>query len=292
MTTAAVLGAGDLGGAIAHALARRQSVERVLIVDAASAPAAGKALDIQQSGAVEGFHTRLEATDDASRVIGCSVCLVADRFFSAGASAKADGSPSSEWQGDEGVAQLVRVQPFIGNAVVVLAGAAHGPMLLNAVREGRWPRARIVGSAPEALAAAVRAIVAVEARCSSSEVMLTVLGAPPAGFVIPWSEASIGGYALERVLTPVQLTRIEARAVRLWPPGPQALGLAAATVAEAVIRSSRRAFAVSAVLHGELGVKDRVSALPVLLGPAGIVETRTPSLSTRERVLLDSALGV
>jgi malate/lactate dehydrogenase len=149
-----------------------------------------------------------------------------------------------------------------------------------------------VGSPPEALAAAVRATVAIEARCSASEVMLTILGAPPAGFVIPWSEASIGGYALERMLAPVQLTRIEARTARLWPPGPQALGLAAATVVEGVIRSSRRAFSVSTVLQGEFGVRDKVSALPALLGPTGIVDTRTPTLSTRERVLLESALGV
>ena len=42
--------------------------------------------------------------------------------------------------------------------------------------------------------------------------MLTTLGTPPAGFVVPWSEASIGGYALDRMLSQVQLTRVEARA--------------------------------------------------------------------------------
>src|SRR6185369_17267379 len=112
----------------------------------------------------------------------------------------------------------------------VLAGVSQATLLLQATREGPFHRARLIGSAPEALAAAVRAIVAMEAGCSSAEVMLTVLAAPPSGFVVPWSEASIAGYSLERVLTPVQLTRIEGRTARLWPPGPLALGLAAATV--------------------------------------------------------------
>ena len=108
---------------------------------------------------------------------------------------------------------------------------------------------------------------------------------------MPWSEASIGGYALERVLTPVQLTRIQARAARLWPPGAYTLGMAAAFVVEAIIRGSRRAASVLTVLSGEFGIRDRVGALPVLLAPSGIVHTRVPSLSTRERVLVETALG-
>ena len=108
---------------------------------------------------------------------------------------------------------------------------------------------------------------------------------------MPWSEASIGGYALERVLSQVQLTRIEARAGRLWPPGAYTLGLAAARVIEGVLESSRQAFSVLTMLGGEFGVKDRVGTLPALLSSTGIVHTRVPTLSTRERVRLETALG-
>jgi malate/lactate dehydrogenase len=137
----------------------------------------------------------------------------------------------------------------------------------------------------------VRAMVAIEARCSPSEVDLTVLGTPPSGFVVPWSEASIGGYGLERVLSQVELARIEARAARLWPPGPFALGLAAARVTEALVHNSRRAFSVLMVLGGEFGVRGRVGAMPVNLSPMGIANTRVPTLNTRERVRLETALG-
>jgi malate/lactate dehydrogenase len=109
--------------------------------------------------------------------------------------------------------------------------------------------------------------------------------------VVPWSDASIGGYALERVLTQVQLTRIEARMARLWPPGPFALGAAAARVVEGIIGSSRRAFCVLTVLGGEFGVRGRVGTLPAVLSPSGIVQTRVPTLNTRERVRLEIALG-
>jgi malate/lactate dehydrogenase len=149
----------------------------------------------------------------------------------------------------------------------------------------------VLGSAVEALAAAVRAIVALEARSSPAEVGLTVLGAPPAGFVIPWGEASVGGYALERVLTQVQLTRVEARAARLWPPGPFALGLAAATIAEAMVTSSRRTYSVLTVLDGAFGVRGGVGAVPALLSTSGIVHERVPVLGGRERVRLESLTG-
>jgi malate/lactate dehydrogenase len=164
-------------------------------------------------------------------------------------------------------------------------------MLSLAAREARLPRARLIGSSPEALVSAVAAIVAMEARCAPDEVSLTVLGTPPAGFVVLWSEASIGGYAIDRVLSQVQMTRLEARAARLWPPGPYALGAAAARVTEAILHSSRRSFSVLTELGGEFGVRNRVGALPALLASSGIVHTRAPALSTRERVLLETALG-
>lgn len=278
--TVCIIGAGELGGAVADALARGERVARVLIVDDAAMVAAGKALDIQQSGAIAGFHARLEGTADLSRATGCDVCVLADRV----------GRPSSEWQDDQALALIQRLMPYIGTAPLVCAGSAQAGAMQLAAREARVARERLIGSAPEALASATRAIVAMEAGCSPAEVSLTMLGAPP-GFVVPWSDASIGGYALERVLTQVQLTRIEARVARLWPPGPFALGTAAARVAEAIVGSSRRAFSLLTVLGGEFGVRGRVGTLPAVVSTSGIVQTRVPTLNTRERVRVEIALG-
>lgn len=280
MATVCIVGAGELGGAIAHALARRERVSRVRLVDASAPVAAGKALDIQQSGAVERFHTRLEGTDDISRAAGCDVCVIADRF----------GRPSTEWQGDEGLAMLDRLRSFAAGIPIVFAGTEQSWLLAAAARELHLARERLIGSAPEALASAIRSIVAMEAGCSVAEVALAVIGAPPAGFVVPWGEASIGGYALERVLTPVQLRRIEARAARLWPLGPHALGLAAARVAEALVSSSRRTFSVLTVLAGEFGIQGGAGIVPALLSPGGIARTIAPSLNARERVRVAVAL--
>jgi malate dehydrogenase len=280
MSTVAIIGAGDLGGATAQALAARDRVSRVLLIDGAGKVAAGKALDIRQSGAVDGFHCLVDSTDDFTAVTGASACIVADRF----------GPPAAEWHAEDAVAMLRRMLQYSSGAPVIFAGAAQAALMLRAGRELGVDRDLLIGTAPEAFASAVRAIVAVEARCSPGEVMLSVLGMPPE-FVVPWSEASIGGYALERVLSQVQLTRIDARVRKLWPPGPYTLGVAAARVAEAVVTSSRRMFSVATVLGGEFGVRNRVGALPVRLSARGISEVRVPDLNTRERVQLETALG-
>ncbi len=282
MATVCIIGAGELGGAVAHALARGERIARVVLIDPAPAVAAGKALDMQQAGAIEGVHTALSGSDDETRVTGCSVCVIADR----------SGRPDAEWQADEGLARIARLSGYLGGAPIVFAGARQTPLLLAAAREAGIGRERLIGSSPEALASAVTAIVAMEARCAPGEVRLAVLGTPPDGFVVPWSEASIGGYALDRVLSQVQLARLEARLPRLWPPGPFALGLAAARVVEGLVTSSRRAFAVLSVLGGEFGARGVAGALPARLEPAGIAGVRDPALNTRARVQLETALGL
>lgn len=281
MGTVAIIGAGELGGAIAHALAVRDRVRRVLLVDPSGSAAEGKALDIRQSGPVDGFHTAVEGTTDSTRVAGADVCVVADRAERG----------AGEWQGDDGFLMLTRLTPFTGTAPIVFAGSTQADLLLRLARDAGLPRERLIGSATEALVSAIVAIVAMEARCSHAEVLLTVLGAPPKGFVVPWSEASIGGYALDRVLPQVQLTRLEARIAQLWPPGPYTLGAAAARVVDGILHESRRSFSVLTALGGEFGVKNRVGTLPALLSARGIAHVRVPSLSPRDQVQLATALG-
>lgn len=280
MTTVAVLGAGDIGAACAHALAVRDRIHHIVVIDQALNAGAGKTLDIQQAGAISGFHTRLDAADDETRTVGCAALVVADRF--------AAGSP--EWQGEDGLGLIRRVTRS-SDVPVVFAGAAQTDLMRASSQELRLAPRRLIGAASEAFASAVSAIVAMEAGCSATEVSVAVLGSPPDSLVIPWSDASISGYALERAISQVQLRRIESRVACLWPPGPYALGAAAARVVEAMLDAGRRSCNVLAILDGEFGVRNRVAAVPALLAPHGVARIRVPLLNTRERVQLETALG-
>jgi malate/lactate dehydrogenase len=134
---------------------------------------------------------------------------------------------------------------------------------------------------------AARALVSLELDGSPSDVSLSVVGALPADLVIPWTEATIGGSAITAALPAHQLTRLDARVRRTWPLGPYALASAATRVCEALASGSRRRFSCFVMLDGELGARGRVCAMPVVLGPGGVQRILIPSLSVRERVLLD-----
>jgi malate dehydrogenase len=279
--TACIIGAGELGGAAAHALARAACVRRIVLIDDAGGVAAGKALDIQQAGAIEGSHAHLEGTSDVSRVVGAAACIMADR----------SGRASSEWQGEEALALLRQLLRYLGDSPIVFAGSAQADVILAASRELHVRRERLIGSAPEALAGAVKSMVALEAPCSPREISLTLLGAPPRGFVVPWNDAAIAGHSCEGALTQVQLTRIASRVLHLWPPGPHALGLAASKVVEGIVCASRRSFSVLTVLEGEFGARDRVGVLPASLSSTGIQAVRVPVLNARDRVQVENALA-
>src|SRR5436189_53970 len=72
MRTVAIIGAGELGGATAHALARSNLVRSITLIDDARRVAAGKALDIAQAAPVEGFATQLSGATDVSLAVNGS----------------------------------------------------------------------------------------------------------------------------------------------------------------------------------------------------------------------------
>jgi malate dehydrogenase len=278
MRASAIIGAGELGGALAHVLARRDLASTIRLIDETGQVAEGKALDIMQAAPIEGFATEVSGSTDLTTVAGAALVVLADR------------SGGSEWQGEDGLLLLKRLSQLGAGSVVLCAGASQRELIERGVRELRFARERLFGSAPEALAAAVRAIVALETNGSPSDVALTVLGVPPSQVVVPWEEATIGGFAATRVLDEAARRRLAARVEPLWPPGPYALAWAAAKAADAVLGRSRRTMSGFIAPDDSNGRRARTAALPLRLGEAGVLSDKLPSLSVRDRVALDNAM--
>jgi malate dehydrogenase len=281
MSLVAILGAGEIGGATARALATRARVGAIRMIDEQPNVAAGKALDLRQAGPIGRFDTRIEGSSDVAAAVGAAAIVLADT------------AAGLEWSGEAGLSLLRRLARLgcFQNSVLICAGHTHGALIQLAFDELGLSRSRVVGSAPEALASTVRSLVAIEARASASQVSLTVLGRPPKQIVVPWTEASIAGHSMMSLLTQPQLNRVEARMKGLWPPGPATLGTAAAMFGEAVALGSSRLFSAFVSLDRDNGTKAPVCAWPVTIGPGGLERVTTPSLTSRDRVVIDEVLG-
>ena len=280
MLEVGIIGAGELGGAVAHLLARRDIVRRVTLVDEAGRVAEGKALDIAQAAPVEGFATQVAGTTDPAAAAGAHVIVIAEAMG------------AGEWQGDAALQLMRRVAASAPAAVIVGAGAQARELVERGVVELKIRRERLIGTAPEALASAVRALVALATNGSPRDVALSVLGAPPRQSVIAWDEATIAGFALTRRLDEPARRRIAARAAVLWPPGPHALAAAAVKAVASIAGRGREVVSCFVGPDTSAGTRTRATALPVRLGRSGIEDVWMPELSVAERVALDNAMQV
>ena len=280
MSLVAIIGAGEIGGAVARALASRARVDTIRLIDEKASIAAGKALDLLQSGPISRSDTRIEAAQDLAAADGASAIVLAD------------AAESGEWAGEAGLALLRRLvmSGSLDRSVLICAGAGQRTLMQQGIDELGIPRRRMVGSAPESHAATARALVALEARAASGQVALAVLGKPPDRIAIPWSEASVAGHSIFTMLTPPQLNQIERRLYGLWPPGPGALGTAAALFAEAVAGDSRRIVSAFVSLDRDNGTRAPVCAWPITLGSGGLDRVTSPKLTGRDKVVVDEVL--
>ncbi len=280
MREVAIIGAGELGGALAHVLAGRDIARAVRLVDETARVAEGKALDIAQAAPIQGFATAVRGSANLADAAGAAIVVLADR------------TGGAEWQGDDGMLLLKRVFQMNSRAIVICAGALQRELVDRGPIEVGFARERLFGSAPEAMRGAARAMVALELNVSPRDVALSVLGVPPAHIVIPWSDATIGGFALTRMLDEPARRRVAQRMPALWPPGPIALAHAASAVIEAIAGRSRRLASCFVAPDRSSGVRTRTAALPVRLEAHGIADVLRPILSVVEQIALDNATMV
>lgn len=273
----AIVGCGALGGALAHTLAGRNRIGEVRLVDPAGAMAQGKALDIQQSGPVEQFSTRLTHADAWPAVAGAEVVVIAD-----------DGASSREHGGEAGLSVLREVVKSAGSSPLLFAGASQRELMAKAANELKVARKRLIGSAPLALESGLRALSGVLLDTSGVDVSLRIVGVPPQAAVVAWEEGTASALPISSQLAAHQIAALNSKLRTLWPPGPYALASAATRVIEGLIGRSRRRFSCFVALdRGPL--RDAVVAMPIEVGWEGVRRVIEPKLTRQEQTLLENA---
>jgi malate dehydrogenase len=274
----AIVGGGSLGGAVAHALAVRDRVTEVRLIDPAGQVARGKALDIQQASPIDNFTTRLTAAESLDAAVGADIIVIADA-----------AAGNVEHAGEAGLGLVRHLVRAGSRAPILCAGASQRDLVGKAVTDLHLARGLVLGSAPFALESALRALAGLALDGSAVEVCLRVVGVPPRAAVVAWEEATAYGQPLASQMPPHTMAGLTARIPGLWPPGPYALAAAAARVVEAVALGSRRRFSCFVAMDAG-PLRAAVGSMPVGLGPRGVESVHEPALTPQERTALENAL--
>jgi malate dehydrogenase len=272
----AILGAGELAATLARRVAEQELARRVVLVDPDESRARGKALDIAQSGPIEGFDVQVEAAASLAAAGAFEALVVADPPELADSRA----APARARALGESLA------PVVGKAVLVVAADSASTVVEAAVRKG-MSRERVVGSAPVAYAAALTRRLATEMQVEPGAVSALVLGTPPAEMVVPRESARVGGVPVDR-LSAVALRRaVAGLAGRTL--GPAALAAAAARVLRALGGPRPSILGVLVSLDGEYGHRRVAVAVPARLVAGRVDSVVEVPLDPVDRVAFDRA---
>lgn len=276
MRTVAILGGGDLAATLARRIAEAELARCVVLVDADESRAKGKALDIAQSGPVEGFDTRVEACAALESVVTPDVVVVADP----------DDLADAVLLSTRGAERIAGWLPAVGKGTLLVAGPHPSPLVEAAVAKG-FPRDRVLGSSPVAAAAALRRRLSAELRVEPREIAVTVLGLPPGQLVALQATATVAGLPVEKI-SPSAFRRALA-ASNGRAAGPVALAAAALRVLQALEGSRATVLPVVARLDGEYGHRRVALAVPARLRSGRIESVVEVSLDPVDRVAFDNA---
>jgi malate dehydrogenase len=278
MSVVAIIGAGPIGGTLAHTLAQRNRIDEVRLIDPEGRVAEGKGLDMQQSSPVERWSTRVTAATTLTAAAGADVIVFADAVA------------TGEIAGDAGLALVRQIVRTEVSAPLLFAGGAQRDLMSLTLGELHVPPRRIAGSAPLALESSVRALAAALLDASPADLSIGVAGVPPRDGVIGWDAATAFNQPISAVLAPHHLAALSARLPALWPPAPYALASSAARVAEAFVHGSRRHFTCFAAADVAGDKRRLVAAVPVAFVKGGIGKTLEPALSRHERTAFENGL--
>ncbi len=276
----ALIGAGMIGGTLAHLAAIREMGDIVLF-DIAEGIPQGKALDLAQAGPVEGFDASLKGTNDYADIAGADVCIV-----TAGVPRKPGMSR------DDLLGINLKVMKAVGEGIRTHAPDSFVICITNPLDAMVWalrefsglPHERVVGMAGVLDSARFRHFLADEFKVSVEDVSAFVLGGHGDTMVPVPAYSTVGGIPIpdlvkmgwstqERIDAIVQRTRSGGgEIVQLLKTGSAyyAPATSAIAMAESYLKDKKRLLPAAAYLQGQYGVDDLYVGVPVVIGAGGV----------------------
>jgi malate dehydrogenase len=288
----ALIGAGNIGGELAALIARKELGDVVLFdIPPKADYAKGKALDLEQNGAVLGYDARITGTSSWADCAGADVLIITA------------GIPRKPGQSrDDLVATNL---PIIRNvadnakehcpeAFVIVISNPLDAMVYEFKRRTGFAREKVVGMAGVLDSARFSLFLAREAGCSIKDVRAMVLGGHGDDMVPILSACTVNGVRASELISKEKLDAIVARTRKGGGEIVQLMGTSAfyapassaVAMAEAYLLDQKRILPAAAYLTGEYGYKDLYMGVPVVIGGKGLEKIIELSLNAEEKEML------
>ena len=292
-----VVGAGNVGATCAHVLAQRDYAN-VVLVDIKENLPQGKALDIDQMGAVLGYEPNVVGSNGYEETAGSHVVVITAGLPRSPGMSRDDLVTTNEKIVKSVTEQVITASP---DAILIIVSNPLDAMCHVAKNVSKWPRERVFGMAGILDTARFSTFIAWETGASVKDVQAMVLGGHGDQMVPVVSATTVGGIPLTKLAPADSIAALVERTAKgggeivnlLGTSAWYAPGAAAAQMVDAICLDEKRLLPVTALLEGEYGVDGLYMGVPVKLGAKGIEQIVELDLTDQERGWLgESAAAV
>ena len=293
----AFYGAGNVGATAAHWLAEMELGDCVLF-DIFGEVAAGKGLDLFESGPPMGFDTQVRGASDPEIIHDADVVII-----TAGVPRRKDPKTGKFPSRDELVkinqevmtAVSENIKKYAPNSIVVVVTNPLDAMCHVVKEVTGFPRERIVGQAGALDTARFKTFIAEELGVSVEDVHGIVLGGHGDTMVPLPRHTSVAGIPVTELMSDQALEAIIRRTAKgggeivglLGYSGFYAPAAGVAIMVESILKDKKRVIPCAVYTDGEYGYQDLFIGLPVVLGRRGVERIIEMELSSEEKAMLD-----
>jgi malate dehydrogenase len=288
-----VVGAGAVGATCAQVLAARDYAD-VVLVDIKEGLPQGKALDINQMGAVLGYEPNVVGSNGYEESAESDVVVITAGVPRTGDMSRDDLVSINE----KIVVQVVEAAAVQSpEAILIVVSNPLDAMCHVAKSVSGWPKERIFGMAGILDTARFSTFIAWETGASVKDVTAMVLGGHGDQMVPVVSATTVGGVPLRKLASEDAIQAMVERTAKgggelvklLGTSAWYAPGAAAAQMVDAIILDEKRMLPCTAYLEGEYGIEGLYMGVPVKLGRGGIDEVVELELSEDEQTMLNES---
>jgi malate dehydrogenase len=297
----ALIGAGQIGGTLAHLVGIKELGD-VVLFDVMEGVPEGKSLDIAEASPIAGFDAKIAGTSAYAAIKNADVCIVTA------------GVPRKPGMSRDDLLEInLKVMEQVGAGIKKYAPKAFVICITNPLDAMVWalqkfsglPKDMVVGMAGVLDSARFRYFLASEFDVSVEDVTAFVLGGHGDTMVPLIRYSTVAGIPLPDLVTMGWTTkqRIEEIVQRTRDGGAEIIALlktgsafyapahSAIAMAESFLKDKKRVLPCAVSLKGEYGVRDRYIGVPAVIGAKGVERVIEIDLNKAERAMFDNSIA-